>query len=49
LHRGDQPLAGLDAGGGERGGVEDLPVGGADLFLGRGGNFCEDIAGPVKP
>ena len=39
LHRGRQPLPGLDTGGGEFRGVEDRPVGAADLLLGAGGDF----------
>jgi hypothetical protein len=48
LHGRDEPLPGRDAGGGEFRGVEDRPVGGADLLLGAGGDLRQQVAAPVK-
>src|SRR5450755_3355537 len=47
LHRGDEPLPGFHPGGGEGGGVEDLPVGAADLLLRLRGDFRQEVAASV--
>jgi hypothetical protein len=49
LHGGHQPLPGFHPGRGEGGGVEDRPVGAADLLLGAGRDLRQEIAAAVKP
>jgi hypothetical protein len=49
LDRGDELVPGRKAGGGQRIGVEDRPVGGPDLVLSGGGDLREHVASPVKP